>query len=55
MTPWPQFRTLRPADLARHMRGRIVIDPFGMLDRAAAADAGLNHVVLGAPLSVQAQ
>jgi len=51
MTPWPQFRTLRPADLARRMRGRVVIDPYAMLDRAAAAAAGLEHVVLGAPLS----
>jgi UDPglucose 6-dehydrogenase len=50
MTPWPLFRTLRPADLARRMRGRVVIDPFAMLDRAAAGAAGLEHVVLGAPL-----
>ena len=50
MTPWPLFRTLKPADLARRMRGRVVIDPFAMLDRAAAAAAGLEHVVLGAPL-----
>jgi UDPglucose 6-dehydrogenase len=50
MTPWPLFRTLKPADLARRMRGRVVIDPFAMLDRAAAAAAGLDHVVLGAPL-----
>jgi len=50
MTPWPQFRALRPADLARRMRGRVVIDPFAMLDRAAAAAAGLEHVVLGASL-----
>ena len=50
MTPWPQFRTLGPADLAQRMHGRVVIDPFAMLDRAAAAAAGLEHVVLGAPL-----
>jgi UDPglucose 6-dehydrogenase len=50
MTPWPLFRTLRPADLARRMRGRVVIDPFAMLDRAAAGAAGLEHVVLGAPV-----
>jgi UDPglucose 6-dehydrogenase len=50
MTPWPQFRALRPADLARRMRGCVVVDPFAMLDRAAAVAAGLEHVVLGAPL-----
>src|SRR5262245_28575041 len=49
MTPWPQFRELRPKDIARRMRGRVVVDPFSMLDRAAAVGAGLDHVVLGAP------
>jgi UDPglucose 6-dehydrogenase len=49
MTPWPQFRALAPADLARRLRGRVVVDPFSVLDRAAAAAAGLDHVVLGAP------
>jgi UDPglucose 6-dehydrogenase len=49
MTPWPQFRELRPKDLAQRMRGRVVVDPFSMLDRTAAAHAGLDHMVLGAP------
>jgi UDPglucose 6-dehydrogenase len=49
MTPWPQFRELRPKDIASRLRGRVVIDPFSMLDRAAAVAAGLDHVVLGAP------
>jgi len=31
------------------LRGRVVVDPFSVLDRAAAAAAGLDHVVLGAP------
>ena len=55
MTPWPQFRELEPAALAGRLRGRIVVDPFSMLDRAAAAAAGLEHVVLGAPLPVHAE
>jgi UDPglucose 6-dehydrogenase len=50
MTPWPQFRALHPTEIARRLRGRVVIDPFSVLDRAAAAAAGLEHVVLGAPL-----
>jgi UDPglucose 6-dehydrogenase len=49
MTPWPQFRALRPAELVARLRGRVVIDPSSVLDRAAAAAAGLEHVVLGAP------
>jgi UDPglucose 6-dehydrogenase len=50
MTPWPQFRALAPAAIAGRLRGRVVVDPFSVLDRAAAAAAGLEHVVLGAPL-----
>jgi UDPglucose 6-dehydrogenase len=55
MTPWPQFRELGPAAVASRLRGRIVVDPFSMLDRAAAAAARLEHVVLGAPLPVHAE
>jgi UDPglucose 6-dehydrogenase len=55
MTPWPQFRKLEPAAVAGRLRRRIVIDPFSMLDRAAAVAAGLEHVVLGAPLPLHAQ
>ena len=54
MTPWPQFRALKPVDIAARLRGRVVVDPFSMLDRAATAAAGLEHVVLGAPLPVHA-
>jgi UDPglucose 6-dehydrogenase len=46
-TPWPQFKTLQPAELARRMRGRVAIDPFACLDRAACASAGLTHLTLG--------
>jgi UDPglucose 6-dehydrogenase len=49
MTPWPQFRALAPGAIAGRLRGRVVVDPFSVLDRAAAAAAGLEHVVLGAP------
>jgi UDPglucose 6-dehydrogenase len=46
-TPWPQFKTLEPSELARRMRGRVAIDPFACLDRAACASAGLTHLTLG--------
>ncbi len=49
MTPWPQFRELKASDLARAMRGRIVIDPYRMLDAVAGAAAGLEYFTLGAP------
>jgi len=47
MTPWPQFRDLIPADIASAMSGRIVIDPFCVLDQKAMKAAGLTHFILG--------
>lgn len=49
LTPWPQYRTIRPSDIAAAMRGRIVIDPYRVLDPAAARDAGLHYFALGVP------
>ena len=33
MTPWPEFRDLDPQALAAAMRGRTIIDPYGVLRR----------------------
>jgi UDPglucose 6-dehydrogenase len=49
MTPWPAFRELKPADLARVMAGRTVLDPYRMLDGRAVVAAGLDYLTLGAP------
>jgi UDPglucose 6-dehydrogenase len=47
MTPWRQFAQLPLADLARCMRGRVLIDPFAVFDRAAARAAGFDCLTLG--------
>lgn len=47
MTPWPAFRDIDPAALARTMRGRVIIDPYGVLDRMAARDAGFTYFRMG--------
>ncbi len=49
MTPWPVFAELAPAELARRMRGRALLDPYRVLDAAAVAAAGLDYLTLGAP------
>jgi UDPglucose 6-dehydrogenase len=49
MTPWAEFRALAPAELARRMTGRTVVDPFRVLDGAAVRAAGLDHHALGRP------
>jgi UDPglucose 6-dehydrogenase len=47
MTPWSEFRALDPKAVAGRLRGRVVLDPFQVLDRAAAREAGLVHHTLG--------
>lgn len=47
MTPWDIFRKIAPADIAAALRGREVIDPYGVLDPAACRAAGLVHLTLG--------
>ena len=47
MTPWPEFRSLSCAALAKAMKGRLVLDPYRVLDPAAAHAAGLAYRTLG--------
>jgi UDPglucose 6-dehydrogenase len=49
LTPWPQYRTIAPRQIAASMRGRVVIDPYGVLDAHAASRAGLDIYTLGRP------
>ena len=49
LTPWPQYGVIAPADIAARMRGRIVLDPYSVLDVTAAAAAGLDLYTLGRP------
>jgi UDPglucose 6-dehydrogenase len=48
-TPWPQFRELQVVDLARVMAGRVLIDPFRLLNGDTAAAAGFEYHALGMP------
>jgi len=47
MTPWPQFKRLDPAEIARRLRGKTVLDPYAVLDGAACRAAGLEYHRLG--------
>jgi len=49
MTPWPEFRSISLAHLAAVMAGKIVIDPFRVLEPGAVRAAALSHFTLGAP------
>jgi len=47
MTPWTQFAKLDPREVAKHMRGRVVLDPYQILEAEAWRDAGLSYHTLG--------
>ena len=52
LTPWPQYRAIAPADIAKALAGRAVLDPYGVLDAEAARQAGLIHRTLGRPAGI---
>ena len=49
LTPWPHYRIIPPSQIAKALRGRIVLDPYAVLDHKAAAAAGLDIFTLGKP------
>lgn len=54
MTPWPEFREVPVTTIAKALRGRIVIDPYRVLQASSADAAGLDVRVLGRSQTVQA-
>jgi len=47
MTPWPQFAKLALPEVAKQLRGKLVLDPYALLDAAACRAAGLVYMTLG--------
>jgi UDPglucose 6-dehydrogenase len=47
LTPWPEYARADVATLAKAMAGRVVIDPYRMLDADAVKRAGLTYYTLG--------
>jgi len=47
LTPWPQYREIDCADIVKAMRGRIVLDPYAVLNPGKAKAAGLQIHTLG--------
>jgi UDPglucose 6-dehydrogenase len=47
MTPWAQFAALDPAQIARRLRGKLLLDPYAVLKSTACRAAGLEYRTLG--------
>jgi UDPglucose 6-dehydrogenase len=50
MTPWPEFSSISIADLADSMAGRVVIDPYRMLDGKELVQGGFTYATIGEPI-----
>lgn len=49
MTPWKQFARLEPREIAKRLRGgRVVLDPYRVLEAQSCRAAGLSYHTLGA-------
>lgn len=47
MTPWPIYRNLKPSDLLKSMRTKMIIDPYRVLGGEACRVAGARYFTLG--------
>ena len=47
MTPWSQFASINPGQVALKMRRKVLLDPYRVLRAAACEAAGLKYVTLG--------
>ena len=50
MTPWPEFHNLTAVNLIKSMNGRVVIDPYQVLDGIELVKNGFTYASLGEPL-----
>jgi UDPglucose 6-dehydrogenase len=48
MTPWPEFKAVGLDRVHDVMRGRLILDPFGVLDGRRGEELGLTYFRLGA-------
>lgn len=53
MTPWPQFKDISGDQLLGSMIGRVIIDPYRMLNRGDLVAKGFTYATLGAPVDSQ--
>ena len=47
MTPWDDYRNIAPSDIAEHLDGHIVLDPYRVLDISSTEISGLEYHTLG--------
>ena len=48
MTPWSSYASIPPRELQNRLRGRLIIDPYAVLDEAECRGLGFEYHRLGA-------
>ncbi len=54
-TPWPEYQSLSLQAMASRMRGRVIIDPYRLLDGNKASGLGFSYFTLGRPAQMAAE
>ncbi len=49
LTPWAEFRNIAVSEIKARLHGRVILDPYGVLDYEAATAAGFMVYTLGKP------
>ena len=49
-TPWPEFSSINKGVLIEKMKGRVVIDPYGILNEIDLKSSGFSYYKLGTSL-----
>jgi UDPglucose 6-dehydrogenase len=52
LTPWPHYREIAPEKIAGALAGKIIVDPYAVLDPQAVEALGLIQYTLGRPATV---
>jgi UDPglucose 6-dehydrogenase len=47
MTPWPEFKSVAPIDIVQRLKGKIILDPYSLLDRKLFAETDFKVYTLG--------
>ena len=50
MTPWTEFSSVALSEVRNAMTGRVIVDPFGILDSSVATALGFSYSRLGSPV-----
>jgi UDPglucose 6-dehydrogenase len=49
LTPWPQYRNFDPSKIKAAMKGKLILDPYRVLNENNCVESGFDYLTLGKP------